>query len=82
MASTAPAAAPTCRRCFGRSWVYLEAGPDEFPYQTACPACADGGDDDDPGDGDDCRIGDDLAESSPDDSGRFAFVAAHYPAAA
>ena len=81
MASTAPAAAAaTCTRCYGRSWVYLEAGPDEFPYQTACPACADLGDDEDGGD--DCRAGDDIAASAPDDASRYAFVAAHYPAAA
>ena len=73
------AAAATCTRCFGRSWVYLEAGPDEFPYQASCPVCGD--QDEDGADDDDCRAGDDLAASAPDDASRFAFVAARYRAA-
>lgn len=82
---TAPAAvaAPTCRRCHGRGWHYLEGGADQWPLEVACDACAN--DDPDAGDGDgdddDCRWGDDVAEGCPDDSSRFALVARHDHAA-
>ncbi len=75
----AAAADPSCSRCYGRRWVYLEGGPGQFPFQVDCPSCADQGDDDAPDD-DDCRWADDLAESAPDDSSRWAAVA-HYHAA-
>ena len=80
--STRRAAAPTCRRCRDRGWVYLDAGADLFPYEVDCPACADPGDNDDPDGADDCRWADDVAESAPDDSSRWALVARHFPAAA
>jgi len=76
----AAAAAPTCRRCHGRSWICLDAGADQFPYEVACPVCADQDQEDDDA-ADDGREHDDIAESCPDDSSRFAFVAAHYHAA-
>jgi len=79
---SAAAAAATCRRCHGRSWVCLDAGADLFPFEVSCPACTDPGDDDDPDGGDDCRWGDDVAEGCPDDGSRFGLVARHYPAAA
>jgi len=79
MVSTAPAAAATCRRCFGRGWSYAEGGWGQFPYEVPC-ACTDPGDDDAPDD-DDCRAEDDLHDAAPDDATRFAFVA-RYPDAA
>jgi len=68
----------TCRRCHGRHWIYLEGGYGHFPYEVTCPVCGDPDDDDDPDGGDDCRWNDDVAESAPDDSSRFAMVAARY----
>jgi len=80
--TTRPAAADaTCHRCRGRGWHYAEAGPDQWPFEIPCADCADRGDDDAPDD-DDCREHDDIGEASPDDSSRFAFVAARFPAAA
>jgi len=70
--STRAAAAPTCPRCHGRRWVYRDAGRDQWPLEVDCPECSD------PDPDDDCRWGDDLAESSPDDSSRFAAVASRY----
>jgi len=62
--------APTCRTCHGRGF-----DPDCAGHPTAdgvvtceCEEC-DGG-----------QWNDDLAESAPDDSSRFAMVAARYPA--
>ena len=72
------AVAPACARCRGRGWHYAEAGPDCWPYEIPCVACAPGDDDDPDGGG---QWNDDLAESCPDDSSRFAAVAAHYRAA-
>jgi len=79
MTTPIAAAAPTCRRCRDRGWVYLDAGADQFPYEVDCPVCAD--QDDDPDPDDDCRWGDDIAASCPDDSSRFAMVAGRYHAA-
>jgi len=76
----AAAAAPTCRRCRDRHWVYLEGGPGQFPFQVDCPECSDPGDDDAPDD-DAGMWNDDIAASSPDDASRWAAVAFHYPAA-
>jgi len=70
------AVAPPCARCRGRGFTYAEAGPDQWPYEIPCAACAPQ-DDDDPDDGGG-RWNDDIAESCPDDSSRFAAVAARY----
>jgi len=81
MASTAPAAAdPTCRRCSGRGWHYLEGGADEWPLEVDCAVCADLDDDDAPDD-DGGMWNDDVAESAPDDASRWAAVSAIYHAA-
>jgi len=84
MVSTAPAVA-ACRRCHGRGRHFLEAGADQWPLEVSCAACAvcadlDAGDGAADDDGDDCRWSDDVGEGCPDDSARFAAVAAHYPA--
>ena len=71
---------PACARCRGRGFTYAEAGPDQWPFEIQCGACGPQGDDD-PDDDDDCRWGDDIAASCPDDSSRFALVAARYHAA-
>jgi len=71
--------APPCTRCRGRGWHYLEADPDSWPLEVACVACAPQGDDDPDDDGG--RWNDDIAESAPDDTYRFAMLAARYHAA-
>ena len=71
-----PAVAPPCARCRGRGFTFAEAGPDCWPYEFPCGACAPQGDDED----DDAGMwNDDLAASSPDDSSRWAAVNARYP---
>ena len=70
--------APICRTCRGRGWHYLEAGLDCWPFEVDCRTCAPQGDDDDDDGG---RWNDDLGESAPDDSSRFAMIAARYHAA-
>jgi len=77
-AATAAADPTPCAECHGTGF-----DPDCSGHPTAagrvwceCPDC------DDPDGGDDCRVGDDVAESAPDDATRFALVARHFPAAA
>jgi len=72
-------AVPACARCHNRGFIYAEAGPDQWPFEIPCVACAPQDDDDAPDD--DIAWNDDLGESCPDDSSRFAAVAARYHAA-
>ena len=78
--STTPSAAvadPTCSRCRDRGWTYMDAGWGHFPHEVDCPDCADQGDDEDDED-DAARWNDDVAESCPDDSSRFAAIASRF----
>ena len=76
MTTPIAAADPTCRRCHG-----CGLDPDCGGHPTAagrvwceCEQC-----DGDAAAVDDCRPGDDLSESAPDDATRLAFVASRYP---